>query len=106
MPEVVVAAYPKGAQMNYDYYLKKHVPMVFDLWQPYAKSWRAERPSLNSESPYEFIIFIEMDNAGDFGRAMGALNEEERRRIDDDLENYAKKPPVFWTMERIGAGPA
>ncbi|KAH8196499.1 hypothetical protein TruAng_009329 [Truncatella angustata] len=106
MAEIVVAAYPKGANMNFDYYLKNHVPMVFGFWQPYAKSWRAEKLAPEADSPYDFMIFIEFEHAGDFGKACAALSADKSQRIDDDLKNYSQKSPVFWTQERIGFGSA
>lgn len=79
---------------------------VFGFWQPYAKSWRVETPSSGSDSPYELIVFVEMDKVGDFAKACAALSEEQNKRMEDDLKNYAKLPPVFWTQERKGSGAA
>ncbi|KAI1855342.1 hypothetical protein JX265_006515 [Neoarthrinium moseri] len=104
--EVVVIAYPKGAEMNVDYYINKHVPMVYDLWQPYAKTWRAEIPSSTSDSPYELILFAEMENEGDFGKVLAAQSEETTNKIRSDGINYTKMPPVIWTQLRVGEGPS
>jgi hypothetical protein len=63
-------------------------------------------PAPSSDSPYELMVFAEMDNVGDFAKACAALSEEQNKKIEDDLKNYAKKAPVFWTQERKGFGSA
>lgn len=79
---------------------------VFGFWQPFAKSWRVEMPSPDSDSPYELIVFVEMDNIGDFAKACTALSEDQNKRMEDDLKNYTQRPPIFWTQERKGSGKA
>ncbi|KAI0124977.1 hypothetical protein BJ170DRAFT_597823 [Xylariales sp. AK1849] len=102
MAETVVIVYERGSDMNLDYYLNKHVPMVFGFWQPYAKYWRASAPGPESASPYELMISVEMDNTGDFAKALATLSKEQEAAISEDLTNYSKKPPVIWTQDLKG----
>jgi hypothetical protein len=98
MPEIVVFASEKGSGMDLDYYLNSHVPMVFKVWQPFAKSWKAEVPGPESSSPYEVMVFATLDNPGDFARALGNIPPETQQQIDADLKNCSAKPPKTWTQ--------
>ena len=101
MPAVACVGYPKGSEVNVDYYVNKHAPWVFGLWQPLAKSYRVcHTPA--EDSPYEVMIFVDFESEGDLAKAMGGLDEATNNAIKDDLKNYSKKPPVYWTMEVKG----
>lgn len=101
MPVVACGGYSKGAEINVDYYVNKHVPWVFSLWQPLAKSYRICH-SPGEDSPYEVIVFIDFENEEDVAKAMGGVDEATGQAIKDDIKNYSKQPPVFWTMEVKG----
>lgn len=98
MPETVVFASEKGSQMDVDYYLNTHVPMVFSHWQPYAKTWKAEVAGPESSSPYEVMVFAQLDNPGDFARALQNITPEVQAKIEADLKNCSTKPPKIWTQ--------
>ncbi|KAK8129395.1 hypothetical protein PG999_001775 [Apiospora kogelbergensis] len=102
MPAVAFAAYPKGAQMNLEYYQTKHVPWVFGLWQPYAKAYRLLQGG--ADSPYEVIIEIDLDHADDLAKANAQLTPEQAQAMQDDLANYSQKPPVFWVTDVVKTG--
>ncbi|KAK8086244.1 hypothetical protein PG994_001218 [Apiospora phragmitis] len=98
MPAVAFAAYPKGSNMNLEYYKTKHVPWVFGLWQPYAKAYRL-LTTAGGDCPYEVIIEIDLDHPGDLEKANAQLSPEQAKAMEDDLANYSQKPPVFWVSE-------
>ncbi|KAK8093910.1 hypothetical protein PG997_000595 [Apiospora hydei] len=98
MPAVAFAAYPKGANMNLDYYKTKHVPWVFGLWQPYAKAYRLLTGD-GGACPYEVIIEVDLEHRDDLDKANAALSPEQAKAIEDDLANYSEKPPVFWVLD-------
>lgn len=100
MPAVAFAAYPKGANMNLDYYKTKHVPWVFGLWQPYAKAYRLlATPAGDASCPWEVVIEVDLDHRDDLDKANAQLSPEQAQAINDDLVNYSQKPPTFWVMD-------
>jgi len=102
MPAVAFAAYPKGANMNLDYYRNKHVPWVFGLWQPYAKAYRllvTPAGAAADSCPYEVIIEIDLEHKDDLDKANAQLTPEQAQAINDDLVNYSQKPPSFWVLD-------
>jgi hypothetical protein len=48
MPETVVIGYEKGSDMNLDYYLNSHVPMVRNFIKPYTVSGTPAALSVSS----------------------------------------------------------
>ncbi|KAK4552843.1 hypothetical protein LTR86_010177 [Recurvomyces mirabilis] len=97
----VVVAYPIGVPLDQSYYLSNHAPMIEKIWKPMGlKSWRVSEIT-DSNSRYGFMIHLEWNDLGDFGKAAGA---EESKVIFNDISNFTKGQPEILPGKTIRSG--
>ncbi|KAI0014670.1 hypothetical protein F4780DRAFT_389712 [Xylariomycetidae sp. FL0641] len=107
MPATFVIAYPKGSNINMDYYLHTHMAKVADDFRKAGMtSWRVARPAAEEDvpalagSPYEVMTLLQFPGGVDAIKALlAALTPDQQQALADDLKNYSLLPPVRWILE-------
>lgn len=99
MAITLFVAYPKGAEINLEYYTTKHIPLALKAWEgvPFT-GWKLETP-VGDNSPYEVVFTISFDSMEGVGKMQTAVSAEAQKGLQDDLVNYSKKPPQIWVMD-------
>jgi len=105
MPYITMVAYPETptATFDEDYYVQKHLPMVFQHWERYGLlDWQVisfDKTSDGSRSylaaPYMTWKSVESFNAATSSDSMGLMIE--------DLKNFSNIEPVFLNGSGIGS---
>ncbi|RYP59771.1 hypothetical protein DL771_010749 [Monosporascus sp. 5C6A] len=107
MPAILVTAYERGAQVDLDYYINKHMPKAFSLFQPHCKSWKVVKaaPAPGMDDPYEIMTFAEFEKVEDIWATYAAESfKPVAKWIEEDTANYAQQKPKVWVIEEKGRG--
>ena len=106
----LVIAYEKGSNIDRDYFIKNHVPLVASAWEPYAKGWKVEAPTSGpnaaaADCPFELMVTVQWDSMADIIAARSAMAPEKEQAIQDDLAKCSSgKKAIFWPMEVTATG--
>ena len=94
-------AFEKGAEVNQDYYLTKHQPMVHGFWKDMGmKGWKVQK-AVSDVSPYELIITYEWESVESFVKMRDTVPEEQQKQMRDDFVNFSKKEPLMWATSVV-----
>ncbi|KAF2225869.1 hypothetical protein BDZ85DRAFT_72489 [Elsinoe ampelina] len=98
MPAEISVLYPQGAKFNLDYYLKTHMPLVYETWSPLGlKSWKvAEFPD---DQPFKIQATLVWEELSAFQSAAGGPTA---KTVLDDIPNFSDKQPTFLTGTVVG----
>ncbi len=97
MSAIITVLYPNvhGARFDLDYYLRRHMPLVMDLFGPHGmRGWRvAEISETPSGEPPAFMISAMLDftEVGAFHAALKAAGEP----VLADVPRFTDTTPVF-----------
>jgi uncharacterized protein (TIGR02118 family) len=99
MTVTLFIAYPKGAELNLDYYTNKHIPLALKAWEklPFT-GWKLETP-VGDKSPYEIVFTVSFDSMEGVGKMQTDVTPAAQKELQADLVNYSKKPPQIWVMD-------
>lgn len=107
MPATLILAYPRGSDINLDYYVGPH----FDVALPGLKKaglrhWRVTRDgkAAGVAGDYEVVTFLEFDDLAGIAAISAPGTEEDRAAAAADLPKYSKLPPVSWVVEEVASG--
>lgn len=96
--------YPQtsDATFNMDYYLKSHMPMVFNEMKPHGlKGWTASKvlgsPD-GSPAPYSVQVILRFDKPEDVQKALEATGE----KVLGDIPNFSNQQPVMFLSSEVG----
>jgi hypothetical protein len=89
-------AFEKGAEVNQDYYINKHLPMVLGFWKDMGmRSWKVQT-AVSDMSPYELIVSYEWESVESFVKMRDTVPAEHQKQMRDDFVNFTKKEPLMW----------
>ncbi|KAG9253793.1 uncharacterized protein F5Z01DRAFT_129084 [Emericellopsis atlantica] len=87
----VLIVYPSGPSFDLDYYLKKHMPLVSELWTPHGLlSW--DVLTFQADAPYQVQATLYWESLEAFEKAAG---QEVTAKIFGDIPNYTTAQAVI-----------
>jgi uncharacterized protein (TIGR02118 family) len=93
--------YDRDAELDVDYYLNTHMPLVQKLLGPSVLiSWKLWKLPDNSPFSYEGEVIWASIEARE-----AALKTKEGSQCKEDLKNFVKKPAMVFLRELVGSGP-
>ena len=126
MPVAFVAAYEKGSNVDKDYYVNKHIPLVTStckcpgtgpflpflekkdclliyVWgtsgnDPAMKRWTAAT-SLDENDPYEAVFQAVFESKEALEKSLKDLGEEKNATFYEDAKKFSTKEPKVYHME-------
>lgn len=104
MTVTMVVAYPKGANVDIEYYKSKHWPAIIEHWTLFGMG-NARWMTVEGESscPYELIAEVDWPNMAAFQKMQAELPAEIQQAIKEEVKNYCSLAPMVWFMEVKGA---
>ncbi|EXJ83658.1 hypothetical protein A1O1_07282 [Capronia coronata CBS 617.96] len=104
MPANATVLYPAESDATFDmaYYLKTHMPLVYEKWAKYGLTgWEVIEfaPGPDGSKPYSVAGVLHWESADNIGKAMGG---EETAAVMEDVKNFSNKSPVFLIGNVVG----
>lgn len=91
-------------KFDMSYYLKTHMPLVFDKWKQYGlQKWDIIEygPGLDGSKPqYRVCAVLHWDNADEVKTAAGS---EEAKPVFGDIANFTNAQPTFLMGSVVGS---
>ncbi|CAJ2500487.1 Uu.00g033400.m01.CDS01 [Anthostomella pinea] len=109
MPATLVIGYPKGSNVNMDYYLNKHMAGVTPGFKASGMtSFRVVKVQdlPGSESPFEVMTLCEFPDAGQIMKMLAGTTEEQKKALAEDLTRYSEKQATIWISEDASSATA
>ncbi|KAK7705608.1 hypothetical protein SLS64_007975 [Diaporthe eres] len=88
MPVAFVAAYEKGSNVDKDYYVNKHIPLV-----------TSTSTSLDENDPYEAVFQAVFESKDALEKSLKDLGEEKNATFYEDAKKFSTKEPKVYHME-------
>ncbi|KAI1343175.1 hypothetical protein F5Y15DRAFT_411968 [Xylariaceae sp. FL0016] len=101
MPASLVIAYPKGCNVNLDYYLNKHIPAAMEGFkQGGMTSYRIAKGVPGTNAAFEVMVTAEFPSKEAIIALMtGPGSAEAMKKLAEDLPNYSEKAAEISIME-------
>ncbi|KEF52365.1 uncharacterized protein A1O9_11606 [Exophiala aquamarina CBS 119918] len=105
MPYITMVAYPDTPTATFDeeYYVHKHLPMVFQQWEMYGLlDWKVIKFDKNpgDSRPYIAASYMTWNSAESFKTATAT---DSMVLMIEDLKNFSNIEPVFLNGSIIGS---
>ncbi|KAI3397279.1 hypothetical protein diail_11011 [Diaporthe ilicicola] len=99
MPVAFVAAYEKGSNVDKEYYISKHIPLVTSTWNdPAMIRWTAAT-SMDENDPYEAVFQAVFESKEALDKSLKDLGEEKNATFYADAKKFSTKEPKVYNME-------
>ncbi|KAH9893091.1 hypothetical protein F4778DRAFT_749690 [Xylariomycetidae sp. FL2044] len=103
-PATLYIAYPKGANVDMDYYMNKHMAAARKAFPEDATHYKVTK-TLGDDAPYEVVTAIEFSSTEALMKMVQNPDAGAMKAAQDDVKNFSKLAPVRWIAEEVAAGP-